>query len=330
MKKMYKHYLFLTFLSLFSVSAMPQTDNEKINEIVKNVMGEQLSAQDLVVKAAQGDADAMFELGLCYRRGNRGVEADQSQAVLWFTKAANKGHAQAMYYLAAYHMDGSGGLEIDTLKAYNYYKMSAEQGDEFSMAELSDLWEVRGIPNAAEQALMWNLRCVDKFREKGDDFMSSIYEYEAFLKYEGFAGVPKNEELALRYLKMSLSHDHNHVDGMAYNSMGEFYLEGKRVPKDENKAIDYFEKARDRGCGLGAGNLGEIYYKRGDYDKAFPLLKEASENFFFPSPKAMRLLSACYKYGRGTEVNPIEGEKWMGEAVKHKDLNAMELMKLNK
>lgn len=333
MKMKYLKIAVLSYGLLIVLSAKSQTSDdrmiENLNSAWAKIMGEQLSAQDVVDKAAQGNVDAMFELGICYRRGNRGVQADQSQAAFWLKKAADKGHAQAQYYIASYYLNGEGGLQIDTLKAYKYYTMSAEQDDEYAMAELSGLWAVHGISDSAEKALMWNIKCADFFKEKGDQSMASIYEYEAFLKYEGYTGVPKDGDLALHYLKRSISHDFNDVFGMAYNSIGELYLEGRRMPKDEKMAIEYFEKAHKRGCGLGTGNLGEIYYKRGDYDKAFPLLKEASENIFFPSPKAMRLLSYCYKYGRGTDVNMAEWEKWIGEAAAHKDLNAMELMKLN-
>ena len=43
--------------------------------------------------------------------------------------------------------------------------------------------------------------------------------------------------------------------------------------------------------------------------------------------KAMRILSACYKYGRGTKVDAVKGEYWMAEAAKNKEKNALELMK---
>jgi len=44
--------------------------------------------------AAQGNADAMQWLGVCYASGS-GVEADENLAVMWIAKAASLGHAVA-------------------------------------------------------------------------------------------------------------------------------------------------------------------------------------------------------------------------------------------
>ena len=41
--------------------------------------------------AEQGDADAQYDLGLCYYSGD-GVEQDKSEAVKWSRKAAEQGH----------------------------------------------------------------------------------------------------------------------------------------------------------------------------------------------------------------------------------------------
>jgi hypothetical protein len=45
-------------------------------------------------KAAQGDAEAQYNLGLMYGLG-KGVEQDFSQAKLWLEKAAAQGYAPA-------------------------------------------------------------------------------------------------------------------------------------------------------------------------------------------------------------------------------------------
>ncbi|KAB2645301.1 MAG: SEL1-like repeat protein, partial [Verrucomicrobia bacterium] len=42
-------------------------------------------------KAKQGDADAQFNLGVCYESGN-GVAKDYVEAVKWYRKAAEQGN----------------------------------------------------------------------------------------------------------------------------------------------------------------------------------------------------------------------------------------------
>lgn len=50
---------------------------------------------DCLAAAAQGDADACFELGVAFSTGSHGVEADLVEAHKWFNLAAVSGHEEA-------------------------------------------------------------------------------------------------------------------------------------------------------------------------------------------------------------------------------------------
>ena len=80
---------------------------------------------------------------------------------------------------------------------------------------------------------------------------------------------------------------------------------------------------------MGTGNIGVLYYNEGKYEEAFKLLKDACEDKGWISPKAMRFLSACYRYGRGTEKDESQAQYWFEKAIEYKDKTALELMKLN-
>jgi len=41
------------------------------------------------------NANAQYNLGLCYAKGGKGCAQDKSEAEKWFKKAAAKGHAEA-------------------------------------------------------------------------------------------------------------------------------------------------------------------------------------------------------------------------------------------
>ena len=47
--------------------------------------------QSRLAEAAQGDADALYELGLAYSTGSRGVDVDLIEAHKWFNLAALNG-----------------------------------------------------------------------------------------------------------------------------------------------------------------------------------------------------------------------------------------------
>jgi uncharacterized protein len=50
-----------------------------------------------IADASQGNANALFELGVAYSTGSGGVEVDMVEAHKWFNLAAVNGHDEAMY-----------------------------------------------------------------------------------------------------------------------------------------------------------------------------------------------------------------------------------------
>ena len=48
--------------------------------------------EEIKAKAEAGDADAQFNLGVMYRKG-QGMEQDYKEAFKWWKKAADQGHA---------------------------------------------------------------------------------------------------------------------------------------------------------------------------------------------------------------------------------------------
>ena len=96
---------------------------------------------ELLRKAAeQGDASAMFKLGVAYIDG-RGVPKDEREAVNWSRKAAEQGHAKAMFNLGSMYVNGR-GVQKDEREAVNWYRKAAEQGYASAMLNL-DCKEVR-------------------------------------------------------------------------------------------------------------------------------------------------------------------------------------------
>ena len=73
--------------------------------------------------AAQGDADAAFNLGQAYRLG-RGVAADSGAAARWFETAARKGHLDAQVSLGLLLFDGG-----DRKRGLDWLMKAAERGE---------------------------------------------------------------------------------------------------------------------------------------------------------------------------------------------------------
>jgi TPR repeat protein len=78
-------------------------------------------------KAEQGDANAQYNLGVRYRKGE-GVDKDVAVAVKWFRKAAEQGRVDAQHNLGSIYADGIGVVKNDLI-AYQWYLLASANGD---------------------------------------------------------------------------------------------------------------------------------------------------------------------------------------------------------
>jgi hypothetical protein len=76
--------------------------------------------------AKEGNAEAQFNLGLCYRRGE-GVEQNDVEAFRWFQLAAEQGGALAQCNLGSSYYLGE-GVEKSEDEAVRWFELAAEQG----------------------------------------------------------------------------------------------------------------------------------------------------------------------------------------------------------
>ena len=78
--------------------------------------------------AEQGQADAQFNLGVMYVKGD-GVPEDDAEAAKWYRKAAEQGYARAQLNLGFMYADGDGVPE-DDVRAFAWFNLAAAQGFE--------------------------------------------------------------------------------------------------------------------------------------------------------------------------------------------------------
>lgn len=73
----------------------------KIETFVKSQPADMAGADMLIAQclgaAADGDVDALYDLGVAYSTGSHGVECDLIEAHKWFNIAASKGHEAASW-----------------------------------------------------------------------------------------------------------------------------------------------------------------------------------------------------------------------------------------
>ncbi|HUX78192.1 MAG TPA: tetratricopeptide repeat protein, partial [Alphaproteobacteria bacterium] len=117
--------------------------------------------------ADQGIAEAQFNLGCAYNNGD-GVPQNKREAVKWFQKAAEQGGADAQFNLGCYYDIGD-GVPQDKREAEKWYRMAAEQGHENAKTNLRILQELRVLKAKKEKLI----------REHAEENFEDIHKFVA-------------------------------------------------------------------------------------------------------------------------------------------------------
>ena len=81
---------------------------------------------EIRVQAENGHAQAQYELGEAFFRGELGVAQDETEAAKWFRKAAEQNLAEAQYNLGVCYAKGQ-GVAQDAAEAVAWYRKAAAQ-----------------------------------------------------------------------------------------------------------------------------------------------------------------------------------------------------------
>jgi hypothetical protein len=85
--------------------------------------------------AAQGDAEAQFNLAVMYTKG-QGVERNPQTAFHWFLQAATQGVPSAQSKLGLLYAVGD-GVAVDPIEAHRWFQRAALAGDTVAQANLA-------------------------------------------------------------------------------------------------------------------------------------------------------------------------------------------------
>ncbi|MCF7734476.1 MAG: hypothetical protein K9N23_22525 [Akkermansiaceae bacterium] len=118
-------------------------------------------------------------------------------------------------------------------------------------------------------------------------------------------------------------------DAAAQIALGDCYLDGTGVAKNETEAVEWFRKAAAQGDAIAQFKLG-FCYSRGkgvkqDDAEAVKWLRMAAEQ---GHATAQYILGRCFYQGLGVARDEVEGYKWTLLAVKQGDTSAKQAMTL--
>ena len=256
---------------------------------------------DPAAQVAQGD---LFYNG-------EGDKKDFTQAVFWYTKAAEQGYAEGQYFLGYCYYAGE-GVDQDFAKAVEWYEKAAEQNDARAQQKLGSCYY---FGEGAEQ----------NFEKAADLFIKSAEQGRPYAQYLlGFCyfhgqGVEKDQKLAAQWFAKSAEQG----EMEAQFCIGDCYLEGDGVEEDHEKAAYWYAKAAEQDHITAQFKLAYRYLKGDgvecDNEKAiFWYTKSAEQGF----DRAQYSLAICYKYGEGTEIDLEKAAVWFEKAAKQGDADS--------
>jgi TPR repeat protein len=338
--------------------------------------------------AEKGCDRAILELGERYDHG-RGVPKDSQESFHWYRVAAEKGITIAQAQLGYLYEMGL-GIPANNVEAMKWYRLAADKTNAFSMMHvglmyfngevvrkdfvISEKWTLPAarLGNARAMFVMGRLTDVDlansnsaaeafewyeKSANHGDRFGCWMFAWDLW----NGKGTTKNSTNAIYWATKAAS------QGVpeAQNFLGDIYHSGETVPRDENLAQEWYQKAianrEPNACysaaiALGYPNLNSMEHfadshvlmlyaaKGGHLQAEFNVAMEYfrgdggitnySEGLRWMTksatdewPMAEYYLGLCYLNGEfQTPIDKREGVKWLRQAAADNCLLALQTL----
>jgi hypothetical protein len=151
------------------------SSSANVLRISVNVFKQELSKIRNSWKAENGNADALFNLGLCYANGKGLDPEDAVQAVEYYRQAAAKGHAEALCQLGFCYDTGK-GVAPDAVQAVEFYRQAAAKGHTGALCLLGFCYDTgKGVAPDAVQAMEYYRQAAAKGYERTQYNLGACY-----------------------------------------------------------------------------------------------------------------------------------------------------------
>jgi len=182
--------------------------------------------------AKQGNVQAQFYLGFCYRDG-QGVSIDFKESFMWFESAAKQSYAPAQDELGNCYYLGRGILQ-DYSKAIKLYRLAAEQGSVAAQINLAYCYDGGlGINQDKSEAVKLYRLAAEHEDHNSKDFL--------WCRFDSNEGIWES------------------FNRLAQLRMGECYYNGNGVVSDKAEAVKWYRLSAE-GNAKAMTNLGFCYY----------------------------------------------------------------------
>lgn len=196
--------------------------------IASGVFAQTANIVTLTLKAKSGEAEAQNALGEAYYDG-KGVTENLTEAVKWFTKAAEQENAKAEYNLGNCYYYGYGVQYKDYGEAVKWYTKAAEQGNAEAQNSLGYYYEIDELN--PKKAVEWYTKAAEQGLPIAQCNLGICYEYGKW--------VEKNLEEAVKWYTKAANQEY----AQAQYLLGKAYDKGEGVAKNDSEAMKWYLKA---------------------------------------------------------------------------------------
>ena len=198
--------------------------------------------------AEQGHIEAQYQigtrgLGLKLKGVKNWPKLDETESHRWLETAAKQGHQRAQWQVGCAYLPGEGrlarGLKKSTAKAFQFFKAAAEQGNVEAQYFVADAYATgTGVKIDKEKAVKWFIKAArnkSRYRSPSDEINGVevggfLHEIAGELSYYNHL---INEYLGEEWFPRTHAHFR----------LGEVFLKGDGITKDETKAKACFKLA---------------------------------------------------------------------------------------
>lgn len=199
------------------------------------------------LRAAKGDIEAQFNLGLMYFKGE-GTSQNNMEAARWLQRPAEQGYAEAQYALAELYSSGV-GVPRNYEEAAVWYRKAAEQGFGAAQYKIGVMYaEGYGVRYNAIEAEKWLAKAAE-----GGDAKVQFNLAERYANGQGVRFNPREAEKWYRSAAIQGNPDMQFFVGRLYRDPGDL------VVQNREEAMVWFNRAAEKGHAASKASLGVMY-----------------------------------------------------------------------
>lgn len=196
--------------------------------------------------AVQGNSNAQVALAKMYYNG-KDVQKDYETALNWLFKAADLNDSEAQFLISFMYSEGT-GVSLDMERSFYWCKLAAENDHIDAQLELSEKYiGGKGVAPNNELALYWLTKAANAGDVIAQNNLGTHYYYGDIVK--------QDYEQAIYWHKMAA--EQGNAEAMCNYAL--YYYYGEGVLKDYDIAFALLSESANQGYALAQYHLGESY-----------------------------------------------------------------------